>query len=142
MPLTSKRPQPAEIPQGSIVAMLAERPQVDFELAFYSSILNRLPDYSDVLRAQSANLTLKGEFKEGLRVDQTLAELRPADPDIHYNLACRYALLHQPDLALDELNSAVTLGYRDFRYMLQDRDLESIRKDPRFRTLIRKHADR
>jgi hypothetical protein len=142
MSLTTKRPQTAELPQGSVVAMLAERPQVDFEVNFFNGILSKLPDFADVLRAQSANHTLKGNMKDGLRVDQTLADLRPSDPDIHYNLACRYALLHQPDLALESLNHAISLGYRDFRYMIQDRDLESIRKDPRFRKLIRKYSDR
>lgn len=142
MSLTHKRPQAAELPQGSVVAMLAERPQLDFEVSFFNGILSHLPDYADVLRAQSANLTLKGNLKDGLRVDQTLADLRPSDPEIQYNLACRYALLRQPDLALETLNRAISLGYRDFRYMIQDRDLESIRKDPRFRKLIRKYADR
>ena len=142
MSLTAKRPQTADLPQGSVVAMMAERPQLDFELGFYNGILSKLPDFADVLRAQSANHTLKGNMKDGLRVDQTLASLIPNDPDIQYNLACRYALLHQPDLALETLGHAVAIGYRDFRYMIQDRDLESIRKDPRFRKLIRKYADR
>ena len=92
-----------------------------------------MPDFADVLRAQASNLTTKGLLKEGLKVDQKLVQLRPADPTAHYNLACRYALLKQPDLALTTLRKAVELGYRDFRYMIQDRDLDSIRKDPRFR---------
>jgi len=142
MPLASKRPHAAELPQGSVVAMLAERTQLDFELNFFTGILNNVPDYADVLRAQSANLTMKGQLKEGLRIDQALADLKPDDPDLQYNLACRYALLHQPDLALQVLDRAIGLGYRDFRYMIQDRDLESIRKDPRFRKLIRRYSDR
>jgi len=32
---------------------------------------------------------------------------------------------------------SIELGYRDFRYMEEDRDLDSIRKDPRFRQLLR-----
>ena len=35
------------------------------------------------------------------------------------------------------LRRAVELGYRDFRYMGEDRDLDSIRHDPRFRQLLR-----
>lgn len=132
--------RPAEPPQGSVLAMLAERPQVDFELAFFAGILDRVPDYADVLQAQSGNLTAKGLVKEGLAVDQALVELRPADPDARYNLACRYALMKQPDLAVATLRTAIELGYRDFRYMIQDRDLDSVRKDPRFRALLREFA--
>ena len=139
MPPTSHRPT-AEAPQGSVVAMLAERPQVDFELAFYGAILGRVPDYADVLQAHSGNLTAKGLVKEGLTVDRALVELRPDDPDVRYNLACRYALLRQPDLAVATLRAAIELGYRDFRYMIRDRDLESVRKDPRFRALLREFA--
>ena len=79
-------------------------------------------------------------MKEGLTVDQALVELRPDDPDVRYNLACRYALLKQPDLAVATLRAAIELGYRDFRYMIRDRDLDAIRKDPRFRALLREFA--
>ena len=112
------------------MAMLAERSQLDFELAFFGGVLAGVPDFADVLRAHAHNLASKGMAKEGLLAEQKLVELRPADPDAHYNLACRYAALKQPDLALHTLRTAVELGYRDFRGMVQDRQLESVRKDP------------
>lgn len=121
------------------MAMLAERTQLDFELAFYSGILTGIPDFADVLRAYAQDLATKGMLKEGLMAEQKLVELRPADPDAHYNLACRYATLKQPDLALRTLRTAVELGYRDFRTIMQDRQLESVRKDPRFRALLREY---
>lgn len=121
---------------GGLLARLAERPQVDFELEFFETLLGRIPDFADVLRAQASNLTEKGRITDGLRVDMKLVALRPADPTAHYNLACRYAILKQRDLALATLRRAVELGYRDFRYMVQDRDLESVRKDPRFGQLL------
>jgi hypothetical protein len=36
----------------------------------------------------------------------------------------------------------VELGYRDFRYMREDHDLDSIRQDPRFRQLLREFEKR
>src|ERR671933_591009 len=75
-------------------------------------------------------------------IDKRLVQLRPNDPLAHYNLACSYALLKRPDLALKTLRRAVELGYRDFRYMREDRDLESIRHDPRFRQLLREYESR
>lgn len=143
MPHPSHRPPaPIETKRGCQLAQLAERPQLDFELNFFADVLKRIPDYSDALRAQAGNLTTKGLLKEGLLIDQVLVKLRPTDADAHYNLACRYALMLQPDLAIETLKQAVNLGYSDFRFLIQDRDLESLRKDPRFRALLREYAER
>jgi hypothetical protein len=146
MPNPNKRPTPpsadAAFPPGSVLAFLAERNQVDFELDFFTRILASAPEFHEVLRAQASNMTIKGRLQEGLVVDKKLVSLRPSDPTAHYNLACRYALLKQPDLALVTLRKAVELGYRDFRYMQEDHDLDSIRKDPRFRQLLREFGNR
>lgn len=142
MPNPSPRPNRDPSASSAALTQLAERPQVDFELEFFESLLRRVPDFADVLQAQASTLTAKGLLREGLKVDQKLIQLRPADPTAHYNLACRYALLKQPDLALTTLRRAVELGYRDFQYMVRDRDLDSIRKDPRFRDLIRQFGTR
>lgn len=115
----------------------ADQSQIDFELDFFGGILERAPNYVDVLRVLGHLLTLKGRYAEGLQVDKRLIQLRPNDPLAHYNLACSYALLKRADLALKTLRRAVELGYRDFRYMREDRDLDAIRRDPRFRQLLR-----
>jgi Flp pilus assembly protein TadD len=122
-----------------VLAFLADRNQVDFELDFFSRVLAGNPDFHEVLRAQASNLTTKGRLHDGLTIDKKLVATRPDDPTAHYNLACRYALLKQPDLALVTLRKAVELGYRDFRYMEEDRDLDSIRKDPRFRQILKEY---
>ena len=110
--------------------------QFDFELAFYAGILKRAPDYVDVLRVMGSLLALKGLFAEGLKVDRRLVRLRPTDALAHYNLACSYARLNRANPSVKALRRAVELGYRDFRYMLEDADLDPIRQDPRFRKLM------
>jgi tetratricopeptide (TPR) repeat protein len=126
---------------GSL-ARPTDQNQLDFELDFFNRILERYPDYVDVLRVQGNNLTLKGRYAEGMQIDKRLVQLRPHDPLAHYNLACSYALLKRPDQALKILRRAVELGYRDFRYMREDKDLDSIRHDPRFRQLLREYENR
>jgi len=133
-------PQPASTSGGH--ARSADQSQLDFELDFFSHILERFPSYVDVLRVQGNNLTLKGRYAEGLQIDKRLVQLRPNDPLAHYNLACSYALLKRPEQALKTLRRAVELGYRDFRYLREDRDLDSIRHDPRFRQLLREFENR
>jgi tetratricopeptide (TPR) repeat protein len=146
MPAPSKRPAPPcsenTFPPGSVLSFLADRSQLDFELEFYGKLLAARPTFAEVLLVQASNLTTKGRLQEGLAVDQQLVALRPTDPTAHYNLACRYALLQQADLAISTLRKAVELGYRDFRFMEQDRDLDSIRTDPRFRQIVRDFGNR
>ncbi|MBY0459153.1 MAG: hypothetical protein K2V38_17595 [Gemmataceae bacterium] len=137
MPHPKRSASAHPFPPGSVLALLAERTQLDFELDFYTRLLGTTPDFADVLRAQACNLTLKGRLQDGLVVDKQLVRVRPDDPTAHYNLACRYALLKQRDKALDALRKAVELGYRDFDFMLEDQDLDSIRKDPRFGKLVK-----
>jgi tetratricopeptide (TPR) repeat protein len=127
---------------GNLLARLADQSQLDFEVEFFGGILDRHPCYVDVLRAHGNNLTLKGRYAEGLQIDKRLVQLRPSDPLAHYNLACSYALLKRPDQAIKTLRRAVELGYRDFRYMREDRDLDTIRHDPRFRQLLREYENR
>lgn len=138
---SNEGPEPLA-PVGGQLARMAEQSQLDFELDFFAGILDRHPCYIDVLRAQGNNLTLKGRYAEGLQVDKRLVQLRPADPLAHYNLACSYALLKRTDHAIKTLRRAVELGYRDFRYMREDRDLDSVRQDPRFRQLLREYENR
>ncbi|MCI0458649.1 MAG: tetratricopeptide repeat protein [Gemmataceae bacterium] len=124
------------------LARATDQSQLDFEIEFFGHLLERYPDYVDVLRVQGNNLTLKGRYAEGMQIDKRLVTLRPNDPLAHYNLACSYALLKRPEQAIKTLRRAVELGYRDFRYMREDRDLDSIRHDPRFRQLLREFENR
>jgi len=118
------------------VIRMPDQSQLDFELGFFAGVLERLPDYVDVLRIVGNLLTLKGRFAEGLRIDQRMVRLRPTDALAHYNLACSYALLHRPEQSLQALRRAVELGYRDFCFIREDHDLDSIRHDPRFSQLL------
>lgn len=54
----------------------------------------------------------------------------------HYNLSCTYALLNRPEPALDHLAQSIRAGYVNYSHMMQDTDLESIRRTPRFKALL------
>jgi tetratricopeptide (TPR) repeat protein len=126
----------------SPASRVADQNQLDFELDFFGGVLSRNSGYVDVLRVMGNLLTLKGRFAEGLQIDKRLVQLKPNDALIHYNLACSYALLKRPEQSIKTLRRAVELGYRDFRYMREDHDLDSIRNDPRFRQLLREFENR
>jgi len=142
MPHPSKRPTSDPIPADGVLARMLQQTQVDFEVEFFTSILERSSEFIEVLRAQAKNLSVKGRYAESMQIDQRWVRLRPADPLAHYNLACTYALLKQSELAITTLRKAVECGYRDFRHIREDRDFDSIRKDPRFRALLREYDSR
>ena len=127
---------------GSALVKANDQSQIDFEIDFLRGILDRHPNHIDVLRVQGNNLTLKGRYVEGLQIDKKLSMLRPEDPLVHYNLACSLALLRKKEVALKTLRRAIELGYRDFRYIREDHDLDFIRTDPRFRQLLREFEAR
>ena len=126
-------------PASSRPTRLADESQLDFELGFFEGILQEHGNYIDALRVMGSLLALKGRFAEGLKIDRRLVRLRPTDALARYNLACSYALLNRVEQSLRTLRQAVELGYRDFRYMREDNDLDAIRKDPRFRQLLHEY---
>lgn len=83
-------------------------------------------------------LTRAGRHPEALDADLRLAKLRPKDPVAYYNLACSYSNLRNVDAAFEALHRAFDLGYNDYRHLLKDPDLENVRRDRRFRTLLDK----
>ncbi len=111
-----------------------------FEIAFFELVRKRQPDNQPALEALGHAYTQSGKFELGLEVDRRLAELRPDDAVVHYNLACSYALLSDTDLAIAALERAIELGYDDLAHLEKDKDLDSLRADRRFLALVKKIA--
>ncbi|HBO98453.1 MAG TPA: hypothetical protein DD637_01250 [Verrucomicrobia bacterium] len=66
--------------------------------------------------------------------------LLPDDPTWRYNLACSLAYAKDPEPALDELEKAIDLGFRDTGKIRQDADFRKIANLPRFKELL-EYAD-
>lgn len=109
---------------------------LDFEIAFYEEILERLPESVDVLMALGNDYTRRGHHEKGLTVDERLCKLRDRDPVVHYNLACSCALLGRVDEAFLALQQAIGFGYDDFAHLQRDPDLTNLRQDPRYIALL------
>lgn len=137
MATPGQQPKPAAA--SPALARLAAQPQIEFELDFFAALLEGRPDYVEVLKAHAKNLALARRHLEGVQIDRRITRLRPQDALARYNLACSLVLTREHDDALAELRRAVELGYRDFAFMMKDRDLDGIRRDPRFRSLIREY---
>jgi len=110
----------------------------DFEILFYEKLLEKRPNFIQALSCLGEAYTRKGFYEEGLKIDRKLVQLKPEDPIVHYNLSCSLSLLGKTEEALEELKKAVLLGYDDFSYLLEDPDLENVRKLPTFLEFFRK----
>lgn len=108
---------------------------LSFQIRFYERLIADKPDFTDALSALAQAYTDAKEYKKGLLIDKRLTRLRPNEPTVFYNLACSYALLDMTEEALQALHKSITLGYSDMTHLLNDRDLDSIRTDPRFTRL-------
>ena len=69
---------------------------------------------------------------------RTAISIIPADATWHYNLACALAYRDDPAPALDELDKAITFGFRNVEAIEKDRDLVRVKGHPRFPSLVEK----
>jgi len=119
----------------------AKRPsgtsQIDFDLGFYDSILQREPNYIDVLRCQAELLSRKGLHARAVEADRRLVKLCPDSSLVRYNFACSLAGSGKPHDAIAQLSKAVELGYDDLEHLLADPDLDSLRDLPEYHALLR-----
>jgi tetratricopeptide (TPR) repeat protein len=107
-----------------------------FEIEFFEAIYRRCPDYIEVVGLLGGLYTKVGRVADGLRMDRKLVKLEPENATAHYNLACSLALCKKRPDALKSLRKAVSLGYNDRDWMEQDPDLEILKNDPEFRSLL------
>ncbi len=114
-----------------------KKSDIEFEVSFYENILKDAPQFIEALTVLGDLYTKAGYWQKGLTVDLKLAQLRPEDPMVFYNLACSHALLNQTRLAFNALAKALELGYDDFSYLWGDEDLRNLLKDEHIQQFIR-----
>lgn len=112
-----------------------ERQNLDIEIGFIEGVVNRDPDFLEALQVLGDDYTRRGRFTDGLKIDERLAQIRPDDSMVQYNLACSYALTDRIEPAAEALERALNLGYRDFKWLNDDPDLEKLRQHPIFRKI-------
>ena len=108
-----------------------------FEIAFYENILKNSPGFIEALVALAELYTKEGLYDKGLELDRRLAELRPDDAVIQYNLACSLSLKGDVPAAFGAMKRAILNGYEDFSHLEKDQDLLNLLSDPGFQDYYR-----
>jgi tetratricopeptide (TPR) repeat protein len=81
------------------------------------------------------------QYREAIEQFKKLIDAHPKAGQVipsAYNTACCYALLGEKANALEWLERAVKLGFSDADHIDKDSDLDSLRTDSRFRTIVEK----
>lgn len=128
--------QERQIPEARLVPVLDALGH-EFLVDILTAELARHPENLAALIELGHAYTRTRQFEKGLEVDRELVRRAPADPTVHYNLACSLALLGEKAEALDALERAIALGYEDPAHLLADEDLASLREEARFLEMLR-----
>lgn len=109
--------------------------ELDVKITFMEGVVRRDPRYVEALQILGDHYTQRGRYENSLQVDKQLSSLEPCNPLVFYNLACSYSLNGELDRSAAALEKALSLGYRDFRWLARDPDLRQLRKHPSYRTI-------
>ncbi len=98
--------------------------------------LDLFPDDIRALNLGCAGLVETGDKDTAMQWAERSLAIDDDNPDTLYNLACCYALMDEPDRAIDCLESAGLRGTSIADWAENDSDLASLRQFPRFHTLM------
>jgi serine/threonine-protein kinase len=112
---------------------------VDKAIEIISNVLEKHPEMPGVRPLYAEYLAAAGRPDDARAqlTDDALA-ISKADHDMAYWVGATYALLGEKDLAFKWLNKAVRLGNENRPHYEKDRNLNSLRDDPRFTELLGK----
>ena len=109
--------------------------ELDVKISFLVGLVRRDPQYVEALQMLGDHYTQRGKYSHSLKVDQQLSRLQPRNPLAFYNLACSHSLNGEVARAAEALEKALSLGYRDFKWLAKDPDLSRLRQDPLYRNI-------
>lgn len=94
------------------------------------------PEELRELRQQAIRALRDKKLDEAIELYKKITAGEPSDVAAHYNLACAHSLKGEKKAAIDALKAAVDAGYSDFAHMEKDSDLDNIRDEPGYKSLL------
>ena len=83
-----------------------------------------------------------GDPERGLRLARHALKLEPEEPTVLFNSACTFAQAGLIDEALDHLESGLLRGFGHRKWIENDSDLDPLRDEPRYKSLMDGLANR
>jgi peroxiredoxin len=90
--------------------------------------------------AQGLDYLHAGDYSRAVEQYRRAIDAFPDVSELWYNYGCALSRSNNLSEALAALQKAIELGSNNFTWMLQDPDLENVRKDARFTKMVRRQA--
>jgi adenylate cyclase len=95
------------------------------------------PDNAFALTTGAIDLAYLGEKERGLEWITRALLIEPEELQDHFNAACAFALLDEPNQALDQLEYyAKKMPPERINWIKRDPDLQPLRQEPRYQALV------
>ena len=112
---------------------------IDNALKEFSLAIQKDPNYAEGYSNRAVAYMQQKKFNKAEDDLRRAKELSPGSPSVRYNYASLHSLKGNVDLALDEIDAALTKGFSDYDALRLDPDLNNMRKHPEFRKILEKH---
>lgn len=106
----------------------------DYEGIVAQRVLERIWTHTSFYMAR--DLLAQKRYRDAMTSLSVAVDIRDDSSFAWYNLACAAARSGSKKRALEALEKAIALGFRDAAHIASDEDLESIRKDPKYIELM------
>jgi len=94
------------------------------------------PDDARALYLGASALVTTGDATRARQWGERALEADPDEPSILYNVGCMYSLMGDKDRAIALIDAAVAKGFGYRAWLEQDGDLDPLREDPRFQSIL------
>jgi len=81
----------------------------------------------------------ENNLKKSILFFEISSEANKENPYLYYSLACFYSLNKNKEKALENLEKSFEKGFDNFEHLKQDKQLDFIRNDDRFKEIIKKY---
>lgn len=99
-------------------------------------------DFGEYFRSELAEILVRmGDLEQAELEYQKVVAQNPNNERVVYNLSCIYSLRGKKDLALKTLKEAIEMGFDDYEWIRLDRDLDNIRGEEEFKSILRDSAE-
>ena len=105
----------------------------------FSLAIKKDPNYAEAYSSRAVAYMQQQKFNKAQEDLKQAKDMAPQNAAVRYNLASLHSLKNDVDLALDEIDAALSRGFSDYDALRLDSDLDNVRRHPEFRKILEKH---
>ena len=94
------------------------------------------PDDPRAATMRAVSLCRLRRTEEGMHWAERALEIDPEDAGVRYNVACLFSVAGRAERAMDCLEEAVAVGFGNREWLQRDPDLDRIRDEARFQSIL------